>query len=382
MVKEKNEIMKIGVSLVFILTLFSLIPLVNAIPGTWRGFVFIDGSAASSGAIVDAVVNNASTVTVTTTTPSVSTAASNYYLVNIETTSGNNVTFKVNGIPALADQTWSIGLHPNGSSDYFNLSVSKLANGQSCSYAAACSGGFCNSGTCASSAPSGGGGSTGGGASGGAGGEAGGAAETKVTTEKGKATVTIPSIAAEKSATVNINKTEDIAITQIAINVKNSVNNIQITVTKLDNKPASITQEVSGKVYHYIQIDKVNVTDADVNKTTIKFKVEKSWISNNGIDESKVALHRYAGNAWNKLTTAKTGDDSEYVYYESVSPGLSVFAVSGEVKVAPPAEQPPAEQPPSITPPIVAPGGIPFYIWIILAALIAAAVYFFTRRKS
>ena len=183
---------------------------------------------------------------------------------------------------------------------------------------------------------------------------AGGAATTpgvKVTTQKGKATITIPSIAAGKSATVNINKTEDVAVTQVIINVKNSVNNIQVVVTKLAEKPATVTQEVSGKVYHYIEVNKTNITDTSVNNATLRFKVEKSWLTSNNVNESTVTLYRYDNNAWNKLETTKIGDlDTDNILYEAVAPGLSVFAISGDLKAGAPTVPSPEGEQPEVTP--------------------------------
>lgn len=159
-------------------------------------------------------------------------------------------------------------------------------------------------------------------------------AAKKVTTQKGKATITIPTIVAGKSETVDIVKTEDVAIRKIVVSVSNPVNNIQITVGKLPDKPATITQEITGKVYHYIEINKTNVTDADINQTAIRFEVEKSWMTTNNVNKSEVALFRHSNNAWNKLQTTELSDDGTNVLYEAISQGLSVFAIGVEEKEA------------------------------------------------
>lgn len=213
------------------------------------------------------------------------------------------------------------------------------------------------------------------------------AAKTKVTTEKGKATITIPSIVLGKSADVSINKTEDMSVKSIEIFVKNSVNNIQIIITKLADRPASITQSVTGKVYHYIQIDKTNITDADVNKTKIQFKVEKNWTSANNINESTIALNRYADNVWNKLTTTKLTDDTDYFYYEAESPGLSVFAITGEEKVAAVPTTTPTptteEKPTPIVSVSKAVKKVPIWLYIIfILAIVSATLFFFKYRKK
>jgi len=220
------------------------------------------------------------------------------------------------------------------------------------------------------------------------------AAQTKVTTQKGKATITIPSIAVGKSATVDINKTEDVAISKIVIDVKNSVNNIQVVVAKIAGKPASITQEVSGKIYHYIEINKTNITDASINKTTIRFKVEKTWLTTNNINDSTVALYRFSDNSWNKLETTKMGEisgDTENIYYEAASPGLSVFAISGEAKAVAPAvtpapteqpAQPPAEEKKELPTALVPTKGRGLLITIIVVVVMVAGVVFYLVKKN
>jgi hypothetical protein len=66
----------------------------------------------------------------------------------------------------------------------------------------------------------------------------------------------------------------------------------------------------------------------------IKFKVEKSWVVSNNIDENKVFLQRYVNNAWARLTTTMVSSDSSYYYYEADSPGFSTFVITGEKKTA------------------------------------------------
>jgi len=208
----------------------------------------------------------------------------------------------------------------------------------------------------------------------------------KVTLQKGKATITIPSIAAAKSAVVVINKTEDVAFRQISIFVKNSVNNIQVTVTKLADKPAAITQTVTGNVYHYIEVNKTNITDVNINLTAIRFEVEKSWLTANNINKSTIALYRYSDNVWNKLQTTEMIEETTTVLYEAISPGLSVFAISGEVKAAAPtAEQLPTEEKPpeeKVLPVIPVKGKGGFLVTIVVIIAVIAGVVFYLMKKN
>lgn len=122
----------------------------------------------------------------------------------------------------------------------------------------------------------------------------------------------------------------ELGLKQISISVKNPANNVKITITKLDKKPATIVHEVTGKVYKYFEITHQNIEE-NLDKAVIEFQVEKSWIEENNINESTVALYRYT-TEWEKLPSKKVSEDADYVYYRAETPGFSVFAISGEVK--------------------------------------------------
>lgn len=189
------------------------------------------------------------------------------------------------------------------------------------------------SGTSSSSDSSGGGGGGGGG---------GATAKAKVVVGDKDVVITIPSIAAKAESNFSIDS-KAVAITNMIIKVTNSVSNIQVTVTKLDAKPRDVVSDVPGVVSQYLTIDKFNISAADIEKVTIDFKVENSWIVSIGINDSTISLYRYVNDNWNKLETTKIKEDDTHVYYKAVSPRLSVFAIAGESKAG---AQPLAEENP------------------------------------
>ncbi len=139
------------------------------------------------------------------------------------------------------------------------------------------------------------------------------------------------------TVSMNINKS-GLDFTKIEFSVKNQALGVSITVTKLEGEPASVTHNVTGKVYQYIQIDVAKLDDANVEKSTITFKVSKSWMNNNNIDKSGISLNRYAIR-WDKMEATPVDEDSENVYYITETPGFSYFAITGEeVTAAPPEE--------------------------------------------
>jgi PGF-pre-PGF domain-containing protein len=72
--------------------------------------------------------------------------------------------------------------------------------------------------------------------------------------------------------------------------------------------------------------------EKNIADTSVIFVVEKSWITDNDIDVSTIALHRYNGDKWEQLVTTKIKEDSTYLHFEAEIPGFSSFAVTGEQK--------------------------------------------------
>jgi len=161
--------------------------------------------------------------------------------------------------------------------------------------------------------------------SGGGGGGGGGAAVNKTHKKTQTWTKITPG-----SATIMKITDPEIGLKIINITVRNPAQTVTITVTKLDGKPATVVHEIIGKVYKYIDINAANINETHIDKVKIQFEVNKSWINANSIDPNTIALNRYK-NGWEKLSTKKTSEDNDFVYYEAETTGFSTFAISGEV---------------------------------------------------
>lgn len=155
----------------------------------------------------------------------------------------------------------------------------------------------------------------------------------------------------EGGATVTMNKVTGHGVVDIEIQVENPANSVQITVEKLAGQPASITQEVSGSVYRYLEISKTGTTDMNIKSGKIKFQVEASWVTENNIDVNTITLNRYSGGAWQELATTLVSSDGATYTFEAETPGFSTFAISGEQAAAGTTPtQPTTGEQPSTTP--------------------------------
>lgn len=168
-----------------------------------------------------------------------------------------------------------------------------------------------------------------------------------VTTSVGKAIVSVPSISAGNTVSMQIPDAEDVDITEISIQAKSRVNWAKITVKSLDSYPDDVPTP-EGKAYRYLGIEKKNIDDENIAELIIKFKVKMAWIADNKVDQETIKLKRYNSGRWDDLPTNKTKEDPTYSYYTANSSGLSYFAITGEKQVF----EPPASTPVETSPPV------------------------------
>lgn len=156
------------------------------------------------------------------------------------------------------------------------------------------------------------------------------------TTAPQAVTLNVSLITPASPAIFEVIQSELLKIQRIVVAVNKNVSNASIQVMDSE-KPAdalNITAPGEGLVLRYLNIVPTNITDADIANVTINFQVEKIWVTENGIDEGTIALYRYSNSSWSKLPTKKVNETSELIYFQSISPGLSVFAVVGKKSMA------------------------------------------------
>ncbi|MBI2143039.1 PGF-pre-PGF domain-containing protein [Candidatus Woesearchaeota archaeon] len=179
----------------------------------------------------------------------------------------------------------------------------------------------------AGDAPSGGsGGGSGGGGGGGGGGVASLASETSLLQAE---------LRAGDSGTFAFKKFNDLAVYEIVAEAAAAAVNPSVTVreAKLSNSPLPIAGE-SGKVHKYLSITKSSLEN--ISGVAVKFKVNNTWLEGNSIDSATVKLSRLEKGSWNALPTTLIGEDGEFTSYQAVTPGFSIFAITGNFKASPP----------------------------------------------
>ncbi len=125
--------------------------------------------------------------------------------------------------------------------------------------------------------------------------------------------------------TVEISK-EQIGFTEVRFTVSKEVSNAKLVVEKLSERPSALLAPAK-KAFQYLEISTENFNDSDIEGTPrIKFKVNNTWLEQNGLDMDKVVLLRYTAQ-WDELPAARVSRDANYTWYEVSVPGFSTFAI-------------------------------------------------------
>ncbi|MEK6847698.1 MAG: PGF-pre-PGF domain-containing protein [Nanoarchaeota archaeon] len=125
------------------------------------------------------------------------------------------------------------------------------------------------------------------------------------------------------------NFSSETGIKKIEIEATEETTNPMITVSKYDARPINVSTEKTGEVYRYLQIEPQNF-DSTIEKTTITFQVEKSWLSESNLEKGDISLFKFDANtaAWGELPTRQQEEDDVFYYYDAETGSFSYFAIA------------------------------------------------------
>jgi PGF-pre-PGF domain-containing protein len=117
----------------------------------------------------------------------------------------------------------------------------------------------------------------------------------------------------------------EFAIYQVLVTGSSNDVDVDMRVEHLKNVSDTINTIPEGVIYAN---ENVWLGSARINSVILRFRVKNSWLAANGLDKENIMLLRYDA-GWNNLQTNITNRDDNYTYFESISPGLSSFAIRG-----------------------------------------------------
>ncbi|MEA1984247.1 MAG: PGF-pre-PGF domain-containing protein [Euryarchaeota archaeon] len=143
---------------------------------------------------------------------------------------------------------------------------------------------------------------------------------------------------------------EENPIDYINLTTDINVGQVKAIVEVLKGTSTIVSEPPDARVYKNMNIwvgD--NMFKNYLVSANIGFKVEKSWITDNHVSVYSIRMATYRDNQWSILTTHRTGEDEDYIFYEIASPDevFSPFAIieyTGEDGQPPSAQSTPSFQ--------------------------------------
>ncbi|AKB40009.1 PGF-pre-PGF domain-containing protein [Methanosarcina mazei] len=120
------------------------------------------------------------------------------------------------------------------------------------------------------------------------------------------------------------------AIVYVKFDSKRTLGKTTTMIEQLKGRSVLTPKEPPGKVYKYLNIWVGNegiAAPQNIANAIIGFRVRSTEISKNETEGPSVFMYRYSEGKWNALPTRKMGEDGQYMYFESRTPGFSPFAI-------------------------------------------------------
>ena len=119
-------------------------------------------------------------------------------------------------------------------------------------------------------------------------------------------------------------------IQYIHFTIKEYYGNVDVKVEVLRKRSLLVKSDPPGNVYRHlnlwISVDEL-IDPSMIADPFIGFRVDRSWLEENGVDVSSVVLFRYADDMWHELPTEINEENEDYYILEAQTPGFSSFAI-------------------------------------------------------
>ena len=128
----------------------------------------------------------------------------------------------------------------------------------------------------------------------------------------------------------------DIPFESVNFTVSDTVTGLDLTLTSQSELPSGpgVVPSSNGYVNIMSNLDPDHFDNGNVSSMNVTFRVERSFVSDNGVSPDDVSLFRYDETVleWVELDTVRLSDldDGTYHYYEAIGTGdlLGVFAIA------------------------------------------------------
>ncbi|MEM1670155.1 MAG: PKD domain-containing protein [Nanopusillaceae archaeon] len=106
-----------------------------------------------------------------------------------------------------------------------------------------------------------------------------------------------------------------------------SLPSVRFSVEEYSQNPTAYSPPSNVIPLSFLKIE-IDTPSGSIFQAKIRFKLPITVIVNQNLDPESIQLYRLT-TTWIPLITSMVGQDSEYYYYEALSPGFSYFAIAG-----------------------------------------------------
>ncbi len=108
-----------------------------------------------------------------------------------------------------------------------------------------------------------------------------------------------------------------------------SESEVPVSVEILKNRSKNIKDDAPGKLYKYFNVFAGRSGfSKKVSNGVVAFRVNNSWLEENGLDPEDISMYKWQG-GWVKKETQIAERKSNYTYYASLTGNFSSFAIAG-----------------------------------------------------
>jgi PGF-pre-PGF domain-containing protein len=119
----------------------------------------------------------------------------------------------------------------------------------------------------------------------------------------------------------------------VSFDAKTTAGETTAIAEMLKGKSFLVSDLPSDKVYRFFNIwigDGKLATPKNIENATVCFRVEKSWLQNNSVNQSSITLNRYSDKKWTQLQSNLLREDSKYLYFTAKTSGFPSFVITGK----------------------------------------------------
>ncbi len=108
-----------------------------------------------------------------------------------------------------------------------------------------------------------------------------------------------------------------------------SENEVPVSVEILKNRSKNIKDDAPGKLYKYFNVFVgTSGFSKKVSNGVVAFRVNNSWLEENGLDPEDISMYKWQG-GWVKKETEIADRKANYTYYASLTGNFSSFVIVG-----------------------------------------------------